>query len=92
MSDISKNHAGIIQTLVEEFETHRLPILLKIKDKVDDGATISDGEIEFLDKVIEDANRSMHLTVNHPELHEFCQLVVHLYKEVSKKALENENR
>jgi hypothetical protein len=92
MSDISKNHIGIIQALVEEFETHRLPILLKIKDKVDDGATISDGEIEFLGKVIEDANRTMHLTASHPELHEFCQHVVHLYKEVTEKALENENR
>ena len=74
------------------FQKHRLPILLKIKDKVDNGESIGDGDIEFLGKVIDDANRTMHMTVNHPELHEFCLHVVHLYKEISVKALENEKK
>ncbi len=92
MNNIEKKHAGIIQALVEEFEKHRLPTLLKIKDEVDSGKSISDGDIEFLDKVIDDANRTMHMTANHPELREFCLHVVHLYKEISVKALENEKR
>ena len=92
MDNIEKKHAGIIQALVEEFEKHRLPILLKIKDEVDNGKSISEGDIEFLEKVIDDAKRTMHMTVNHPELHEFCLHVVHLYKEISVKALENEKR
>ena len=90
MSD--KTYVGIIQALVEEFEKHRLPVLLKLKEKVDNGETISDADVEFLDKVIDDANRTMHMTVNHPELHEFCVHVVHLYKEISVKALENEEK
>ena len=92
MNSIEKKHAGIIQAMVEEFEKHRLPTLLKIKDEVDNGKSISEGDIEFLEKVIDDAKRTMHMTVNHPELHEFCLLVVHLYKEISVKALENEKR
>ena len=92
MNDIEKKHAGIIQALVEEFEKHRLPTLLKIKDKVDNGNSVSDGDIEFLYKVIDDANRTMHMALNHPELHEFCLHVVHLYKEISVKALENEKK
>jgi len=91
-SKIKLKHAGIIQALVAEFEKHRLPILLKLKDKVDSGKSISDGEIKFLDKVIKDASRTMHMTVSDPELHKFCLHVVHLYREISLKALENEDK
>ncbi len=90
MSGLSKKYVGILQSLVEEFETHRFPRLLRLKEKVDAGTCISDIDIEFLDKVIQDARRTMPLTLNHPELHEFCVCVVHLYKEISEKALENE--
>jgi hypothetical protein len=92
MSDISKKHAGIIQVLITEFEKHRLPILLQLKDKVDDGKIISDGDIEFLNKVIDDAKRTMHMTASFPELHEFCLHVVYLYKEICVKAVENEKK
>ena len=92
MNDISIKHAGILQSMIEEFETHRLPRLLSLKDKVDNGETMNDGEIEFLSKVIDDANRTMHMTATHPELHEFCLHVVHLYKEISEEALENEKK
>ncbi len=90
MNAIERKHAGIMQALVEEFEKHRLPILLKIKDKVDHGKAINEGELEFLEKVIEDAGRTMHMMVGYPELHEFCQHVVHLYQYITAKALENE--
>lgn len=90
MDKLRQNHIGIIQSLIAEFEIHRLPRLIKLKDKVDSGGVINEVELEFLCKVIEDANRTMHLTVNHPELHEFCLNVVHLYHEISAKALENE--
>ena len=40
----------------------------------------------------DDAKRTMHMTVDHPELHEFYLTVVHQYKEISVKALENEKR
>ncbi len=92
MTKLEKKYVGILQSLVEEFETHRLPRLLHIKDKVDAGGIVSDIDIEFLDSVIEDAKKTMPLTVNHPEIHEFCLCVVHLYKEISEKALENEAR
>lgn len=90
MNAIQEKHAGTMQAMVEEFEKHRLPILLKIKDKVDRGQRINQGELEFLEQVIEDAGRTMHLMVSYPELHEFCQHVVHFYQEITAKALENE--
>ncbi len=90
--DMSKNYTGIIQSLVEEFEKHRFPRLLRLKEKVDNGETVNEVDLDFLCKVIDDANRTMHMTVNHPELHEFCLHVVHLYNEISAKALENEKK
>lgn len=92
MNALEKKHLGIIQTLIEEFEKHRLPRLLRLQDKVDSGAPINDVEMDFLCQVIEDANRTMPLTVNDPELHEFCLCVVHLYHDISTKALENEKK
>ena len=90
MDSLERKHLGIIQTLIKEFEVHRLPRLLCLKDKVDNGEIISDVEFEFLCKVIADARRTMSITVNHPELHEFCIMVVHLYNEIASKALANE--
>ena len=49
-------------------------------------------DVEFLAKVLGDANRTMSLTVGNPELHEFCAHVAHFYKEVTEKALENEKK
>lgn len=90
MNNIEKNHAGIIQALVEEFEKHRLPRLLRLKDKVDSGEAINDVDLEFLCKQLKDASLTMHLTVNYPELQEFCLRMAHLYKELCDEALENE--
>jgi hypothetical protein len=34
----------------------------------------------------------MHMTVNYPELQEFCLSMSHLYKEICDEALDNEPR
>ena len=90
MNDVEFRHVGIIQSLILEFETHRLPRLLKLKDCVDQDEPLSDTDIAFLDSVIHDANRTMPLTASDPELHDFCMHVVHLYHEITNRALQNE--
>lgn len=90
MSRQSKKRAGIVMVMVEEFERHRLPHLLSIKNSVENGNLLSDADVIFLDKVIEDATRTMPLTISNPELHVFCAHVIHLYKEITETALENE--
>jgi len=78
--DIKKKHIGILQSLMQEFEQHRLPRLLRLKDKVDRGEAINDVDIQFLCKQIKDANLTMHLTVNYPKLKELCLQMTQLYK------------
>ena len=90
--DIHMVHIGIIQSLVQDFEQHRLPRLFRLKDKVDKGEAINDVDLEYLCKEIKDAGLAMHMTVNYPELQNFCFQMAHLYKEICDEALENEKR
>jgi len=90
--DIKTRHLGILQSLMQEFEQHRLPRLLRLKDKVDSGEAINEVDFEFLCKEIKDACMTKHLTVNYPELEEFCLQVGHLFKELCDEAVENERK
>jgi len=90
MNAIQRSHVGIMQVLLVEFEQHKLPVLLKIKDKVDGGGQVSQGELEFLDKALENVGRTMPLMSSYPELHKFCQHVVRLYQDITVHALQNE--
>ena len=90
MSDLSKKNSGVLLVVAEEFRKHRLPRLLGLKGEVENGKTLDNADIEFLDRIVDDASQTMPLTVDNPELHEFCAHVVHLYKEVTEKALVNE--
>lgn len=81
---------GIIMALIERFEKQRLPRLRAIREKADSGELLSDGDVEFLDTVIHDAQQSKHLMDRHPDWQSFCAAVVHLYETITEKALENE--
>ena len=90
--DIKKQHIGIIQSLVQDFEQHRLPRLFRLKEKLDRGEAITDVDLEYLCKEIKDAGLAMHMTIHYPELRDFCLSMSHLYKEICDEALENEQR
>ncbi|MCW8935112.1 MAG: hypothetical protein OQK98_10345 [Gammaproteobacteria bacterium] len=92
MTDLNKKHAGIIQALIQEFDMHRLPCLLCIKDKLDNGDVLNDGDIEFLYRVIDDARRTIPLTIYCTELHDFCICVVCMFRDLTEKALENQKK
>ena len=81
---------GVILALIERFEKQRLPRLKGLKEKTDRGERLSDGDIEFLDMVIHDAQQSKALIDRHPEWQAFCANVVHLYETITEKALDNE--
>ncbi len=86
----SSDEEGVILALIDRFEKQRLPRLQALKKKTDDGELLSEGDINFLDKVIHDAQQSKHLIDRHPEWHSFCSRVVHLYETITENALKNE--
>lgn len=82
--------AGIITVLVERFEGERLPRALDLKEKVDQGETLNDMDIAFLEEVLHDANKLGPLLERHDEYHKLASQAMDLYQEITAKALENE--
>ena len=89
MTDIQTDQ-GTIQVLLNRLTTLRLPRALELKARVDGGETLDDNDIEFLERVMEDAGNAQSLITRHPELHELATRLVSLYSEITSKALQNE--
>ena len=81
-----------IQVLLERLVKFHLPRTLDIKQRVDAGARLSDSEIDFLSRALEEAQAASKFVVRNPEVHAVGVQIVDLYDEVVRKALENENR
>jgi hypothetical protein len=89
MNDAS-DEAGISEVLIERFANHRLPRILAIKERVDEGEILGDVELEFLEQVIRDAQENEHLVESIPDCRDLFGRVAHLYSVIMNKALENE--
>ena len=83
---------GVIYALIERFEKQRLPRLLELKKRVDKGEVFSESDIQFMNHVMLDTQRSRGLIDRHPEWHKFCAEVINLYVEIAEKALDNEKK
>ena len=87
----SSADAGTIQVLVEQLEKRELPRLLAMKEKVQAGEVLNELDIAFLEQVFKDANTTKPLVDRHPEWQPLAAKVFVLYKEITEKALENQN-
>ena len=84
---------AVIKTLIKRFDKHRLPRLMDIKEKVDQGETLSDSSIQFLEQVFNDTKQNEHyLQAADDELKALMMKVFALYKDITEKALANEQK
>jgi hypothetical protein len=91
MQDSSKD-AGTIQVLLNRLNNERLPHALKLKAKVDRGERLTDHDMQFLSQVFKDAGDARSLIDRHPDLQGLVARLIGLYSEITRKALENEQK
>ena len=86
----SSGDMGLITVLLQRLETQRLPRALVLKDKVDRGELLDDFDLGFLEEVFADTSSIRPFLAQHPEYQELAARMMHLYKEITDKALQNE--
>ena len=83
---------GVLATLIERFEKYRLPRLLELKERVDQGEKLSDIDVEFLKEVFESNKDVKPYIDKHPGLQDAAAQAMSLYSDVMDKATENEEK
>src|SRR5262245_36612538 len=91
MRDASRD-AGTVQVLLHRLNNERLPYALKLKERVDRGERLNDFDMQFLGRVFEDAGAAQNLAARHPEFQPLVAQLTSLYGEITRKALENEEK
>lgn len=87
---LSQKEIGLIEVLVQRLEEQRIPRALDIKERVDNGERLSDFDISFLDEVLQDAAEVKPFIDQHPEWQELSTRIITLYKDITSRALANE--
>lgn len=86
----SEKELGITVALLERFEHETLPEGLWLKERVDKGELLSDTDMEFLARVLENAQMVKSMIDHQPEWQPLYASAIHLYEEIIAKGLENQ--
>lgn len=85
-----EHDAGLIVVLMERFEKQRLPRARSLKEKVDRGGLLNEFDVAFLEQVLADWHRMKPILDRHPEYQGLAAQAIHLYKQITDRAMENE--
>ena len=89
MSEISKQ-SGVVTVLANRMVEERLPKALALKARIDKGEVLNELDLNFLEQVLNDANAVLPLARDDPRVLELAGRMMTLYREITAKALANE--
>lgn len=89
MAQVSKE-LGVIAVLAKRMVEERLPKALALKERVDRGETLNGLDLNFLEQIVKDAGEIMPKVKDDPRAMQVAARMLQLYKEITAKALENE--
>jgi hypothetical protein len=81
---------GVVYAVLERLEKLHLPRVLEIKKRVDEGEKLSEPDLEFLGRVMNDAEAIKPLVDQRPDLQSLYMRALGLYQEITAQALKNE--
>jgi hypothetical protein len=81
---------GVIQVLLNRFNNDRLPYALQLKAQVDRGQLLSEYELHFVKKMLEESQHASRLAARHMKYEALVGQAASLLSEIVSKALENE--
>lgn len=87
--DKDTKDAGTLEALLQRLNDFRIPRLLELQQRVGEGEALTDYDIEFLERVLEDARSFEGLIKRHPEVQPLVAKVTALYHDITSKALQN---
>jgi hypothetical protein len=90
MDNESQDDVGVAVAIMQRMETQHLPRALELKEKVDGGERLDALDISFLERVFADSNDNRPLLAKHPEYQDLAARMLHIYHQITAKALENE--
>ena len=90
MTQSKDDETGLLTVLVKRTTEVRLPRAEELKAKVDAGGLLNDRDLAFLEEVMADARSLSTLWERHPEYREIGLRMLDLYKEISARALRNQ--
>ena len=83
---------GVAQVLMVRLESQRLPRALKLKEKVDRGERLSEFDIQFLKRAMQEGQQARTLAAKLPQYQDVVNRMAALYDEITRKGAENEKK
>ncbi|WP_058557620.1 hypothetical protein [Thiohalocapsa sp. ML1] len=92
MTANQQHEAGVVQAILEQLEQHTLPRTVDIRARVDAGERLADSDTQFLEEVLQGLRRDGPYVQHHPEWEPLYSRIIDLYDQITRRALENEQR
>jgi hypothetical protein len=89
VGEVSKQ-SGVIAVLAKRMVEERLPKALALKERIDRGDVLNELDLQFLEQVVSDTNAAKPLMRSDLRVLEVAGRMLELYKEITVKALANE--